>query len=317
MHYSDQMTGSTGNVLNLQCFVGHHMKEVRVVEPFLHPLGSILGASLSPSYDKLDPQDMNTVKLSDILDINKLTDYARSRRYAPLVSWNNFLNSHPNGLILVHHTWYSNECGDYMTEATKEFVTENGFDIVRQVCINFRNTGVLSPQKFLDTIYGEFKPNEVVVIFNRWGGLVNHVEDFRLSVSGTPCYRANNIRLFHHSKLISSDCKDYSTRYLNKTDSYMAVMVRVEYFAINHKLHTLSAEAQHNKLMECFKNITAKVESVKRERNINDTLLTMDIGKHGSIAFRTKKISRLDINVLNQVAHDFFWNDVWQIIDSR
>ena len=152
MHYSDQMIGATKNVLNLQCFASLHLKGVRVVEPFLHPIGSTLGVSLSPSHDKLDPQDMNTVKLSDIFDISEWTEYSRSRNYTPLISWNNFLDIHPKGLILVHHTWQTNDCGDHMTQATKEFVTENNFDIVRKVCINFRNTGVLSLQKFLDTL---------------------------------------------------------------------------------------------------------------------------------------------------------------------
>ena len=187
------------------------MKDVRVVEPFLDPRGSVLGVSLSPSYDKLDPQDVNTVKLSDVFDIDELTEYSRSRNYAPLISWNDFLDSHPKGLILVHHTWQTNDCGDHMTQATKEFVTENNFDIVRKVCINFRNTGVLSLQKFLDTLYGEFKPNEVVVIFNRWGGNQDHVQNYRLSVSGISCYRyTDRLAVFHCSNCISSDCKDYS-----------------------------------------------------------------------------------------------------------
>ena len=272
------------------------MKDVRVVEPFLDPTGSILGVSLSS-------QDVNTVTLSDVFDIDELKEYSRSRNYAPLNSWNDFLHSHPKGLILVHHIWNKDDCGDHMTQATKEFVTENSFDILRKVCINFRNTGVLSPQKLLDTIYGEFKPNEVVVIFSGWGGIVGNVEDFRLSVSGTSCYRGNDIRLFHHSKLVSSDCKDYSMRYLNKTDNYVAVMVRVEKFVKNNNFNKLSAEVQRNKLMECFKSINTKVESVKRERNITDTLLTMDIGKYGSSYFTSPM---LDIDVLKQAVHDFF-----------
>ena len=95
-------------------------------------------------------------------------------------------------------------------------------------------------------------------------------------------------------------------RYLNKSDNYMAVMVRVEYFALNHNLNKLPAEAQRNKLMECFQNITTKVESVKRERNISNTLLTMDIGKYGSSYLRMETSYRLDVNVLNKVVHEFF-----------
>ena len=305
MHYNDQLTGSTGNLLNLQCFVGHHMKEVKVVEPFLNPFGSILGVGLSPSFEKLDRQDMNTVKLSDMFDINEWTKYSRSRNYASLISWNDFLKSCPNRLILVYHTWRTNDCSDVMTQATKEFVTENNFDVVKQVCIELSKVGTLSPQKYVDIVYGEFKPNEVVVIINRWDGISAGHAKFRLSISGTSCHRGNDIRLFHHSKLISSDCKNYFMTYLNKTDNYMAVMVRVEYFAINHNLNKLPAEAQRNKLMECFKSISTKVESVKRERNINTTLLTMDIGKYGSFDFRRGGTSRLDINILYPAVHDF------------
>ena len=273
------------------------MKDVRVVEPFLDRTGSSLGISLSPL-------NVNTVTLSDVFNIEELREYSRSRNYAQLISWNNFLESHPKGLILVHHIWDTNDCGDHMTQATKEFVTENSFDILRNVCINFRNRGMLSPQKVINIIYGEFKPNEVVVVFNHWGGIVNNISaDFRLSVSDTSCYRGNDIRLFHHSKLVSSDCMDYSMRYLNKTDNYMAVMVRVEKFIKNNNFNKLSAEVQHNKLMECFKSINTKVETVKQERNISDTLLTMDVGKYGSSYFYSPK---LYIDVLNQEVHDFF-----------
>ena len=92
-------------------------------------------------------------------------------------------------------------------------------------------------------------------------------------------------------------------RYLNKTDNYVAVMVRVEKFVKNNNFNKLSAEVQRNKLMECFKSINTKVESVKRERNITDTLLTMDIGKYGSSYFTSPM---LDIDVLKQAVHDFF-----------
>lgn len=81
-------------------------------------------------------------------------------------------------------------------------------------------------------------------------------------------------------------------------------MVRVECFVLKHNLSKLSAETQHKKLMECFKNVSRKVQNVKQERNINYTLLTMDIGKYGSI--RMRENSRLDINLLNQAALDFF-----------
>ena len=76
LDYSDQMTGSSANVMNLQCFIGHHVKGVKVIEPFIHPKGSLFGVSLSPSYTmsqgyKLKLEEINSVKLSDVLDINE------------------------------------------------------------------------------------------------------------------------------------------------------------------------------------------------------------------------------------------------------
>ena len=306
MHYSDQMTGASVNLMNLQCFVGKHLKYVKVVEPFLHPSGSTLGVALSPSFVELKPQDINRVRLSDVFDIAEWTDYAKSREYAPLISWEDFMRISPKNLILVHHQWQTKECDQSMVNATKEFVTENDLEVVKQVCINFRYTGVMSPQKLQKTIYGEFKPNEVVVIINRWGGIAGNVQDFRLSIRSTPCYRGKEIR--HHSKQLLSDMNEYSRRYMNNTRQYVAVMVRVEHFAINRRLNRLSATVQRQKLMECFNNIVYIVKEVKREININGTLLTMDVGKHGSIYFRTEKSVLMDIHVLNKILPEFFFN---------
>ena len=107
LDYSDQMTGSSANVMNLQCFIGHHVKGVKVIEPFIHPKGSLFGVSLSPSYSmsqgyKLKLEEINSVKLSDVLDINEWQHYASSRRYSPLVSWSNFTKNCPKKLILVY-----------------------------------------------------------------------------------------------------------------------------------------------------------------------------------------------------------------------
>ena len=308
MHYSDQMTSASANVMNLQCFAAQHLKHVKVVEPFLHPIGSTFGVALSPSFVELKPQDMNRVRLSDVFDIAEWTDYAKSREYAPLISWEDFMTRSPKQFILVHHQWQTKECDQSMVNATKEFVTENDFTVVKQVCINFRYTGVMSPQKLCDTIYGELKPSEVVVIINHWGGIEGSVRNYRFSITGTLCNRGRDSHLWHHSKQLSTDVQEYSRRYMNNTRQYVAVMVRVEYFAIHHGLNKLSATIQRQKLMECFSNISQKVKKVKHERNINSTLLTMDVGKYGSINLRTETSSRMNIDVLYKALPQFFFD---------
>ena len=314
MDFSDQMTGASANLMNLQCFAGRHLINVSVVEPFIHPIGSTLGVSLSPSFNNLKPENMNTVKHSDVFDSKEWTQIASSNEYAPLISWNEFMNSCPKKLIFVHHVYHgkkSDHCEklySIMVNATHEFVTENKFEVVKRVCLNFKSIGILSPEQFIDRIYGDFKANEVVVIFNRWGGFSIYVEDYMLSVKGTPCIRGKEKRLYHHSKQLLNDVKQYSDKYMDKTRKYLAVMVRVEFFANNNHFNELPADAQRTKLMKCFDSINQKVTTVKRDHSLNAILLTLDVGKHGSIWFRMNNgrySSRLNMTVLNETIPKF------------
>ena len=311
MFYGDQLTGSTANLMNIQCFFGHHLKSknVRIVEPFLHTsTGSILGVSLDPAFEKVKRNETNIVKFTDVFDVKEWTNYCSSRKYAPLITWEEFVKHSPKKLVLVHQQRLRRECKKSMLSSTKEFVTENNYEIVRQVCINFKYTGVLSPRQFLDKVYGQFKPNEVVVIFYRWGGIVDGVADYRVSIKGTSCYRDSMIRLFHPSKQLLSDVKEYSARYMNNSKDYVAVMIRVEYFAINHGLNKLPTDVQRNKLIGCFNMINEKVKNMMQEKQIASKSLMIDVGKHGTYSFRkgTGKSSRLDLKALNDAVQYLF-----------
>ena len=305
MFYNDQLTGATGNLMSLQCFFGHHLKgeNVRIVEPFVRVLeGSTLGVTLSKR------RDTNTVKFTDIFDVNEWTDYCGSREYAPLISWEEFMEKSPKKLILVHQQWLTKECDKSMVDSTSEFVTKNNYKIVRQVCINFKYTGILSPQEFLEMIYGPFKANGVVVVFNRWGGILDTITDYRFSLKGTFCYRESMVRLFHPSKQLLSDVNEYSKRFMNSSNDYMAVMIRVEYIAKKHDMSKVSTEVQRKELVDCFNSISEKVKDTMQERSISSKSLMMDVGKHGSYYFRTGtgKSPMLDMNTLNDVVRYFF-----------
>ena len=325
MFYIDQLTGSTANLMNIQCFFGHHLKSknVRIVEPFLHSfVGSTLGITLDPAFENVKRNRTNIVKFTDVFDEEEWTDQCSSKKYAPLATWDDFMKYSPKKLILVHQQWFTKECDKSMLNSTKEFVTKNNYEIVKQVCINFRYTGVLSPSQFLERVYGSFKPNEVVVVFNRWGGIVGSVSDYRFAIKGTSCYRGSMIRLFHPSKRLLNDTKEYSMKYMNNTKDYMAVMIRVEYFAINNGLNKLKTDVQRNKLLQCFKTINDKVKSTMQEKNIASKSLMMDVGKHGTYFFRTGTggSSRLDMKALNDAVQQFFemmfgkslTQDIWE-----
>ena len=311
LHYSDQLTGSCANVFNLQCFAGHHLENVGVVEPFLL-MTSVLGTNLSSYNNWHNLPKENRVKLSNIFDIKAWSKYSDSRHYSPLVSWESFIRKHPTFLILVYHTWkidcnHQDHLDKVMIDATNNFVQENGFEIVRHVCLDFRKTGIISPKRLIDEIYGPYNPSRVVVIFNVWGGIIlDKVTNFRLAVSGTCCNRLNDQRLSRHSELVSRDVIKYTSRYMNNTKKYVAVMIRFEYYGIKHKLINQSPESQHRRLVKCFQNIGSKLKSLKYDKGIKHTLLTMDFSKHGSKDLRGNKNPYLNMTVLNETVPKLF-----------
>ena len=298
LHYSDQLTGSCANVFNLQCFAGHHLENVSVVEPFLL-MTSVLGTNLSSYNNWHNLPKENSVKLSNIFDIKAWSKYSDSRHYSPLVSWESFIRKHPTFLILVYHTWkidcnHQDHLDKVMIDATNNFVQENGFEIVRHVCLDFRKTGIISPKRLIDEIYGPYNPSRVVVIFNVWGGIIlDKVTNFRLAVRGTCCNRLNDQRLSCHSELVSRDVIKYTSRYMNNTKKYVAVMIRFEYYGIKHKLINQSPESQHRRLVKCFQNIGSKLKSLKYDKGIKHTLLTMDFSKHESKDLRGNTVPKL------------------------
>ena len=306
MHYSDQLTGSSANLLNLQCFAGRHLENVKVVEPFLAK-STIFGASFSPSYIQNETQNTNRVRLSDIFDIDAWERYSQSKNYSTLVSWETFLGSHPRPLILVHHEWRTSGCDpQIMLNATQEFVVANEFVVVRQVCLDFRKSGVLSPEKFIRRIYGQHKPNKVVVLFNVWGGIIRSVTNFRLGVRTKLCSRYSEIRLSRHSDLISNDAKKYVAKYMNNSNRYVAIMIRFEYLGIRHNFIEESEEFQREQLLECYSNISSAVENLKRENNINNILLTTDFSRHGSKDMKKKKSPYLSLDMVNETVPEMF-----------
>ena len=70
-HYSDQMTGSVGNLASFQCWAGTQGPEIRVVKPFLRH--SLLGVNLYATYSatKVSTYDDNSVTQSDIMDMTE------------------------------------------------------------------------------------------------------------------------------------------------------------------------------------------------------------------------------------------------------
>ena len=278
LHFSDQMTGSITNVLCLQCWA--RQLDLLVVEPFA--VESYLGASLKTGQEGLEE---NSVRLSDIFDVNLLREHSKERGYSPLTSWEEFLRYAPRKLILVTQPW-NGDCVAYLEEFREKvvpFAKEHKFTIIREVCFNFAKSGSEETSKsFNARIFKEDNPQTVTVMFDRWGGIDRgRGEDFRMVITDSHCVRSvgEAVRVCRSSESIVNDTQLYATKYFNG-NLYNSVMIRFQYFFLNHQLYSKSEEVQSSRIDGCLESILSKWKELKSNYS---TLLTMDFGRHGTI----------------------------------
>ena len=326
VHYSDQLTGSAANIFSLQCWASSLKANVRVVEPFIH-YGSLLGVSLEPSPNKVNntilitddnkeirmTDEENKVKLSDIFDADFWSNQAKMYRYAPLVSWKEFIHNAPKRLILVDKSCNNPalkcmQCTNTFSQSILfhdsaiKFANFVGFEIVSKVCYDLK---VYSPSEFVEKVYGKYDPKDTVVIFNHWGGIHTGEFEYRIPImldpSSNQCDRIHNFFFVTNSMRIRRESARYVAKYLPKAkeEGYISVMVRMEHLSLNLGLRKFSKKEQLELMFTCVNNIVTEVTTVKNKLNISSVFLSTDSGKYGSIYLRKSSNSRLDNEVLN------------------
>ena len=283
LDFSDQMTGSSMNLLSMQCW--GKLSNMSVVEPFIKH--SWLGATLQAG--KPNVIDENAMKLSDIFDIDVWQQFSKEKGFSPLVDWEEFLSKSSRNLIIVAQIPMGPtlDCALHkLREGVSPLVTEYNFKIVREVCFDFRR-GAPSFEEYTAELFGEFSANEVTVLFRVWGGIQLDINPFRVAIRDSQCSRNEYdvMSAARTSKFISSDVQRYINTYLNGSSTYNAVMIRLELFFTYHNLWTKSQEEQLAAVDGCFKSIISEFSKLRSEYSLNSTLLTMDYGKHGSIKF--------------------------------
>ena len=281
LSYSDQITAATINILSLQCWAAT-FKQIRVVEPFLHR-ASHFGADLTAVDD-------HVVRMRDVLDMETWHHYSSKREYAPIVSWNHFLQHAPRDLILVFKA-----CPVYCTpkerieyvrnfyNTTLVFVKSNGFRVIRSV--NNTKGYLYTDQEFSKFVYGGYSPDNTVVLFNTWGGIENKgpVRAYREGISDMKnCSRGafTDLKWLKNSELIKKDAQHYREQYLDR--KYISVMFRSEHFSNRYNLNKLDPEKQVLLLTKCVNAISKFVNGLKREHKIDSVFLTVDCRKQGS-----------------------------------
>ena len=159
LKYSDQLTGGALNLLSLMC-LATEFGGVRVVEPFV--VNSDFGLNASKKWTE-------QLKFSDINDILVWRKYVSKKRYYPLVSYETFIKDAPRKVLLVQYYY---PCGNSRVwNMAKEFCDFNGFELVGKVCLMYGEETTFTVDTLNKQIYSFYKPSEVVVLFEIFGGI--------------------------------------------------------------------------------------------------------------------------------------------------
>ena len=309
-HYSDQLTGSTANVISLQCWASTLPGNIRVVEPFLH-YGSLLGFNLNPyPNNNTKPAEgtgprygegqkfENTVKASDLFDIAQWSNFISAHHFAPFISWSYFIQHAPKQLIIVDQACVGTTSACMKCASNNAFFESNlflkfaeqfaqfyKFQLVRKICYQ-RKT--YSQKNFQKLVYGQYNPQDSVVIFNHFGGVEKNGDKFRTRVDSNRCNRFNCFLSVRTNPLILRQSATYIGKYMPRArmSGYVSVMVRMEYLAISHKFRRMSKKQQNNTMMKCVEKIVDQVNIMKKKANIYEVFISTDVGKYGSAGLR-------------------------------
>lgn len=283
LDYSDQLTAGGANLFCLQCLASAMDHRLEVVEPFI--VHSTFGVPLEISNPAVESSLINSaVRLRDVFDLEKWVSYSKEKHFAPLASWERFLDVAPRSVVLVQHAW--GECSlTHLEEECSPLFQVIKFNVIRKVCLYFKSTGVLNVGQYKRKIYGTLDPANVTVIFNKWMGIGPYIEKFTVSIRGSPCARAYELFYQHvtPSNRLENDAASYVSRYLSKGQGnlYIAVMVRTEMVITKAQ----NSDNLPRLISQCVDNVVQKWMYMKKYSGLNATFVALDYGRYGSKGF--------------------------------
>ena len=288
LDYSDQLTGGGMNLFCLQCLAYSIDPSLVVVEPFI--VQSTFGAALDLRKPAAEtPWKRNAVRMSSIYNMDKWQAFSKKKCFAPLAPWEALLDVAPRNVVLVQHTWEDSCSLDAFRDAYSPFFRLHSFNVVREVCFNFKYTGQLELWRYKHSIYGDLEPTDVTLIYRKWLGVGKKVTKYTVSISDSHCEKeSTGGPLFNQlhvspSQALFVKANLYISRYLGgvSNNTYIAVMLRVEQVFV-------STSKRANKLRlvsRCLSSLIKKWEYMKHTTRITHTFVALDYGKFGSKGF--------------------------------
>ena len=305
-HYSDQMTGAGSNIISLQCWARAISSHLKVVEPFI--VGSTFGVNLNRTGEKEE------MKLQDVYNMESWEEQLKGGDFSSIESWESFLKSAPRNLIIVGRICNikegeSENCDDKFRSNASLFAKKHKFNISRYIHLKDE---FHTFDEFRDQIYGDHKPEQSVVLFERWGGIAMHLSIYRVVLldMNPKCAKifGENI-LFKSSLKIIEDSNRYLDRYMPKVNGtgYISAMFRAEHFELKHNFKAIkSEEVKLSLFIKCAKAIVNQVHNFQKMHKTSGVFLTVDSQKYGSSGFASHAWLNKDLvnSMVEMLFHD-------------
>ena len=317
--YTGQQAAGVRGLISQQCWVASFKLPMHIVEPYVSNSVLVHG----PTFWRAEHQEGTSIKFSDYYDLKHFNIKSLEDQNPILTSWEDFIHKAPRKVIVVAirsihkkcflyknfscvskqndqtaEKHFTSDCetstGD-MSTSLKYLETRN-FSIVRTVCFNceYEMPAGFLPEIFTTRIFGDFRPSEVTVLFNKWKYSMALTPECKASSFCKGTTTALSERL-NTSKSLLHDAENY-IRTVAQKESTVTIMIRLEWYIIMYRKEMLQMVTKVTKCLEEVENVYTKVASN------SVPFWALDIGKYGSstynITLSKHNLSKIDFEIL-------------------
>ncbi len=298
-----------------QCWLGSFNLPMYIVQPFIQ--NSIVHTVPSNS--------SGVLTMSNFIDISHYNAESRRQGWGEVVSWEDFQEEGPRNVIYVQTKGIRNCRCMYEEEKEEEgetpmvlweakhpldclhlnhpgpllYLAGKGkqFCVVRLVAVH-PNPHICTATEMHRTIFGEWKPEDVTLVFQRWcPGM--YIPNPALADPGV-CRRACNEGLknkFLPSHQLLGHARKYEALHSEDGRHYkVAVMLRSE-----HVLVSLERTQWNRALYICLTRTSNLMTHLQSKAETRQSFLTVDIGSYGSNSWKSILESHKDRLILQRI----------------
>lgn len=191
---------------------------------------------------------------------------------------------------------FTSDCKLSTGDISLAYLENRNFSIVRTVCFNceYEMPAGFLPEMFTTHIFGNFRPSEVTVLFNKWKYSMSLTPECKSSsfCKGTATVLSERLNI---SKLLLHDAENYIRTVAHK-ESTVTIMIRLEWYIIMYR-------KEMSQMVTKVTNCLDKVENVYTNVAKNSIpFWALDIGKYGSSTYNftlsKHNLSKTDFEIL-------------------